>query len=94
MSLQTGSFSEAGKLFEELLAEFPEREEFALGSSLAAKYQGKDDDYRKVREAAAKLFPAEARYVYEMGGVAESQKDTVVAAEFYRRALESALKKK
>ncbi len=93
VSLQTGKFSEAGKLFDELLAEFPEREEFALGSALAAKYQGKDQDYRKDREAAAKLFPAESRYVYEMGGIAESQKDTALAVEFYRRALESALKK-
>ena len=93
VSLQTGKFAEAGKLFEELLAEFPEREEFALGGALAAKYQGKDEDYRKGREAAAKLFPAESRYVYEMGGVAESQKDAALAAEFYRRALESALEK-
>ena len=91
VSLQTGKFAEAGKLFEELLAEFPEREEFALGGALAAKYQGKDEDYRKGREAGAKLFPAESRYVYEMGGVAESQKDTALAAEFYRRALEAAL---
>ena len=94
VSLQTGKFAESGKLFEELLAEFPEREEFALGGALAAKYQGKDEDYRKGREAGAKLFPAESRYVYEMGGVAESQKDLTVASEFYRRALESALKNK
>ncbi len=90
VSLQTGKFADAGKLFDELLAEFPVREEFALGVALAAKYQGKDEEYRKAREAAAKLFPAEARYAYEMGGIAESQKDTPLAAEFYRRALESA----
>lgn len=89
--LQTGRFAEAGKLFEELLAEFPEREEFALGCALAAKYQGQDGDYRKWREAGAKLFPAAPRYVYEMGGVSESQKDVTIAAEFYRRALEAAL---
>lgn len=94
VSLQTGKFSEAGKLFEELLAEFPVREEFALGVALAAKYQGKDEDYRKGREAAAKLFPAEPRYAYEMGGIAESQKDTPLAAEFYRRALAAALASK
>jgi thioredoxin-like negative regulator of GroEL len=94
VSLQTGKLAAAGKIFEELLAEFPEREEFALGGALAVKYQGKDEDYRKGREAGAKLSPAEARYVYEMGGIAESQKDNVVAAELYRRALESALKKK
>ena len=94
VSLQTGKFAESGKLFEELLAEFPEREEFALGGALAAKYQGQDENYRKGRDAAAKLFPAESRYVYEMGGVAETQKDLTVASEFYRRALESALNKK
>jgi tetratricopeptide (TPR) repeat protein len=93
VSLQSGKLAEAGKLFSDLLSEFPEREEFALGAALAAKYQGKDDEYRKGREAAAKLFPAEPRVVYEMGGVAESQKDLVVAAEFYSRALASALKK-
>lgn len=94
VSLKTGKFAEASQLFTELLTEFPEREEFALGGALAAKYQGKDADYRTGREAGAKLFPAESRYVYEMGGIAESQKDNAVAAEFYRRALESALKKK
>jgi tetratricopeptide (TPR) repeat protein len=93
-SLRAGKFAEAGKLFEELLAEFPEREEFALGGALAAKYQGQDDAYRAARTAGAKLFPAEARYVYEMGEVAESQKDAAVAAELYRRALESAFKAK
>lgn len=93
VNLQTANFPEAGKLFDVLLAEFPEREELALGGALAAKYQGKDEEYRKAREAAAKLFPAAARYVYEMGGVAESQKDSALAAEFYRRALEAALSK-
>jgi hypothetical protein len=29
-----------------------------------------------------------------MGGISESQKDLALAAEFYRRALESSLKKK
>jgi len=94
VSLQTGKFAEAGKLFEDLLAEFPEREEFALGGALAAKYQGQDENYRKGREAGIKLFPAASRIIYEMGGIAESQKDNVVAAEFYRRALEAALKNK
>jgi len=93
VSLRSGKFAEAGKLFSDLLAEFPEREEFALGAALAAKYQGKDDEYRTGREAAAKLFPAEPRVVYEMGGVAEAQKDLVVAVELYSRALVSALKK-
>ncbi len=88
---RTSRFAEAGKLFEELLAEFPEREEFALGNALAAKYQGKDEEYRKGREAGAKLFPAEPRYIYEMAGIADTQKDLPLAAELYRRALGSAL---
>lgn len=94
VNLQTANFSEAGKLFEALLTEFPEREEFSLGGALAAKYQGNDEEYRKGRAAAAKLFPAAARYIYEMGGVAESQKDPALAAELYRRALEAALSKR
>ena len=94
VSLQTGKFAEAGKIFEELLAEFPDREEFALGGALSAKYQAKDEDYRRGRAAAAKLFPADSRYVYEMGEVAETQKDYVLAAEFYRRALEATFAKK
>ena len=93
-SLHSGKFAEGGKLFEELLAEFPEREEFALGSALAAKYQGKDEAFRAARAAGAKLFPADARYVYEMGGIADAQKDAALAVELYRRALESAFKKK
>ena len=40
------------------------------------------------------LFPADARYIHEMGIVADSQKDLPVAAELYRRALEAALAKK
>lgn len=92
VSLQTGSFAEAGRLFEELLAEFPEREEFALGAALAAKYQGNDAGYLSFRATGAKLFPADPRYIYEMGGISEGQKDGALAAEFYRRALESALK--
>jgi tetratricopeptide (TPR) repeat protein len=94
VSLRTGKFDEAAGLFGELLAEFPEREEFALGAALAAKYRGKEEEYRTVRAAAAKLFPADPRYIFEMGAIADSQKDLPVAAELYRRALEAALKAK
>ena len=81
------------RIDDEAVAEFPEREELALGAALAAKYQGKDEEYRKGRESAAKLFPADPRYVYEMGQVADSQKDLATAAELFRRALEAGLKK-
>lgn len=94
VSLRAGRFAEAEALFGELLAEFPEREELALGAALGAKYQGKDAEYRAAREAATKLFPAAPRYIYEMGGVADAQQDSPLAAEFYRRALEAALAKK
>ncbi|HEY6000380.1 MAG TPA: redoxin domain-containing protein [bacterium] len=93
VSLHAAKFPESQTLFVELATEFPEREELALGAALAAKYQGKDEEYRKGREAAAKLYPAEPRYIFEMGEVAESQKDLPVAAELYRRALEAGLKK-
>jgi Tfp pilus assembly protein PilF/peroxiredoxin len=93
VSLKAGKFPESQALFTELSAEFPEREELALGAAIAAKYQGKVDEYRKGREAAAKLYPADPRYIFEMGQVAESQKDLATAAEFYRRALEAGLKK-
>lgn len=92
VSLQTGKFPEAEKLFHELLGEFPEREELALGLALAQKYQGREEDYKKTREQAAKLYPAEPRYLYEMGGISGTQKDLPTEAEFYRRALEVALK--
>jgi thioredoxin-like negative regulator of GroEL len=91
VSLAAGRLEEAEKLFRELHGEFPEREELALGLALAVKYQGRAPEYAKLREEAAKLIPADARYVYEMGGVAEKQKDTAVAAELYRRALEAGL---
>ncbi len=94
VSLRAGRFEEAGKHFSELLAEFPEREEFALGAALAAKYQGREEEYRAGRAAGAKLFPANPRYVYEMGAVADSQKDAALAAELYRRAIEAALARK
>lgn len=93
VSLKAAKFPESHALFAELAAEFPEREELALGLALAAKYQGKEEEYRKAREAAAKLFPAEPRQVFEMGQVAESQKDLATAAELYRRALEAGMKK-
>ena len=78
VSLRAAKFPESQALFTELSAEFPEREELALGAALAAKYQGKDEEYRKGREAAAKLFPADPRYIYEMGAgrrLAEGPRD-------------------
>lgn len=93
VSLRAAKFPEAQALFTELAGEFPEREELVLGAALAAKYQGKEEEYRKGREAAAKLYPAEPRHIFEMGQLAESQKDLAVAAELYRRALEAGLKK-
>lgn len=91
VTLLAKDFPGAEKLFAELHEEFPEREEIALGLAVAQKYQGRDADFAKTREAAAKLFPADPRYLYELGGVAEGQQDLALAAELYRRALEAGL---
>ncbi len=90
ITLQAGKYGEAEELFGNLHAEFPEREEFALGLSLAHKYQGRQEEYEKLRSAAAGLYPAEARYYYELGGVAEKEGDMAETASFYRQALAKA----
>jgi thioredoxin-like negative regulator of GroEL len=90
ITLRAKKFSEAQQLFGELNTEYPEKEEFALGLALAYKYQGNEGDYRKVLDSAGDLYPAEARYYYDMGGVAESSEDLAEAAVFYRKALEKA----
>ena len=85
-------FYDEEKLFSELLAEYPEREEFALGLALASKFLGNEERHGKLMKAAADLYPAEARYYYEFGAVAEEGGDLSGAAVFYRRALEKAFK--
>ena len=93
VSLRAKKYAEAGALFQELNTEYPEKEEFALGLALAHKYQGNKEDYGKISAAAKDLFPAEARYYYELGGVAEMAEDIELAALFYRRALDKAFTK-
>jgi len=93
VSLRAGGFAEAEKLFGELNEEFPAREEFALGLSLAFKYQEKDEEYRKARERAETLLPAEPRVYYELGAIADSQGDLEVAAVLFHRALAGLLEK-
>lgn len=93
VSLRAKKYGEAEKLFEELLAEYPEKEEFALGLALAHKYQGHDEDYAKVWEASKGLYPAEARYCYDLGAVAEEAADIAKATLLYRRALDKAFDK-
>jgi thioredoxin-like negative regulator of GroEL len=90
VTLRSERFSEAELLFQELLEEYPEREEFALGLALAHKYQGHEGEYRKVRDRTADLYPAEARYYYELGGIAEAADDLSEAVVLYRGALEKA----
>lgn len=92
ITLRAKKYAEAETLFRELNTEYPEKEEFALGLALAHKYQGKDD-YGKILASAADLYPAEARYYYEFGGVAESADDLQEAAALYRQALEKAFKR-
>jgi Tfp pilus assembly protein PilF len=93
VSLRAKKYAEAEGLFKELLAEYPEKEEFAIGLALAHKYQDHDEDYARVWEASKELYPAEARYCYDLGAVAEEAADIAKAAVLYRRALERAFGK-
>jgi tetratricopeptide (TPR) repeat protein len=93
VSLRAKKYGEAEKLFDELLAEYPEKEEFAVGLALAHKYQGHDEDYARVWEASKGLYPAEARYCYDLGAVAEEAGDLAKAAVLYRRALDKSFGK-
>jgi thiol-disulfide isomerase/thioredoxin len=93
VSLRAKKYAEAEKLFDDLLAEYPEKEEFALGLALAHKYQGHDEDYARVWEASKSLYPAESRYCYDLGAVAEDAGDIAKAALLYRRALDKAFGK-
>ena len=93
VSLRAGSFAEAETLFRELNEEFPERGEFALGLSLAYKYQEKDEEYRQARDLAETLLLADPRVYYELGAVADSQGDLEVAAGFFHKALAGLLEK-
>lgn len=93
VSLRTAGFAEAEGLFAELHEEFPEREEFALGLALAYKYQGREEEYGKLKEKAGTLLPAAAHVLYDLGTVAEDQGDLETAAPLYRRAIEGSLKK-
>lgn len=93
VSLRAGHLEEGEALFRELHEEFPEREEFALGLALAHQYQGHEEDSRTARELAATLLPAEPRFHYELGSLAEAQGDLEEAAALYHRALEGLLNK-
>lgn len=93
ITLGAKNYAEAERLFGELHTEYPEKEEFALGLALAQKYSGKEEDYRKMLASASGLYPAEARYYYELGGVAEGADDLKEAASLYRRALEKAFQR-
>ena len=94
ITLTSKRFPEAEGLFQELATEFPEREELTLGLALAHKYQGHEEEYRKSRKQAADLYPAEARFYYELGSVAEAAEDLEEAVVLYRGAIEKAIKAK
>lgn len=94
ITLTSKRFPEAEALFQELATEFPEREELTLGLALAHKYQGHEEEYRKSRKQAADLYPAEARFYYELGSVAEAAEDLEEAVVLYRGAVEKAIKAK
>ena len=90
ITLKEKKYSEAEGLFAELHGEYPEKEEFALGLALASKYQGKKEEFASLKKKAVDLYPAEARYYYELGSAAESAEDLEEAVGFYRQALEKA----
>jgi tetratricopeptide (TPR) repeat protein len=92
-SFRAGDMTAAERLFRGLHEEFPEREEFALGVALTAKYQGRREEYEAAIKLAGGLVAAEPRMHYEFGGVAEDNDDLAEAARLYRLALEGSLKR-
>ena len=59
VTLAAGKYGEAAAMFEEMHTEYPEREEFALGLTLAKKYSGDEESYRYLAESIRKHPPQE-----------------------------------
>ena len=91
-SLRAFRFDEAASLFGELAAEFPDRGGYALALALTNMFLGREDEYRAGSAKAAGLRPPEPRVLYDLGAVAERQGSLPIAADLYRRALESSLR--
>jgi len=91
-NLRADRLDEAARLFGELAAEFPDRGGYALALALTQKFLGREGEYQAGLAKAAGLRPPEPRLLYDLGAVAERRGAVPVAADFYRRALESSLR--
>jgi tetratricopeptide (TPR) repeat protein len=90
-SLRAGRLEEAAALFGELAAEFPDRGGYALGLALTLRFLGREEEYQAGIVKAAGLRPPEPRMLYDLGAIAERRNALPVAADLYRRALESSV---
>ena len=91
-NLRAARLDEAAALFSELAAEFPDRGGYALALALTRKFLGREEEYRAGAAQAAALRPPEPRVLYDLGAIAERRGSLPLAAELYRRALESSLR--
>jgi Tfp pilus assembly protein PilF len=91
-SLRAARLEEAASLFGELADEFPDRGGFALALALTRLFLGKDAEYRAGVAKAVELSPPEPRILYDLGAIAERRGALALAADLYRRALESSLR--
>ena len=89
-ALRAGRPEEAAPLFRELTAEFPDRGGYLLALALTHKLLDREGDYRAGVAQAAGVRPPEARQLYDLGAVAQARGLLELAADFYRRSLESA----
>ena len=90
-SLRAARLEEAATQFGELAEEFPDRGGYVLGLALTRKFLNREEEYRAGVEKAAGLTPPEPRVLYDLGAVAERRGVLPIAADLYRRSLESAL---
>ncbi len=91
-NLRADRFDEAAALFNELTAEFPDRGGYALALALTERFLGREEEYRAGVAKAAGLRPPEPRILYDLGAVAERRGALAIAADLYRRALETSLR--
>jgi tetratricopeptide (TPR) repeat protein len=91
-SLRAGRLEEAAALFGELTAEFPDRGGYLLSLALTQKLLGREEEYRSGTARAAGVRPPEPRILYTLGAVAEARGLKEIAADYYRRSLETALR--
>ncbi|HEY5999618.1 MAG TPA: redoxin domain-containing protein [bacterium] len=91
-NLRAGSFEDAETIFEQLTADYPDQGGYVLGLALTRKLLGREADYQAGVAKAAGVRPPTARVLYHVGAVAEAHGLRELAAEYYRRSLELALR--